>query len=120
MPCCDSDDCPSSRASNSTRWRQALWMALAINAGFFLIEIVAGVAAGSVSLQADALDFLGDTANYAVSLAVAGVALALGGRAPLGEGARNGGSRLWVFGFCPSNPLAGTSPPSPQRCVLPP
>jgi Co/Zn/Cd efflux system component len=32
----------------------------------FAGEIGAGVAAGSVSLQADALDFLGDAANYAV------------------------------------------------------
>ena len=45
------------------------WIALAVNAGMFLAEIVAGVAAGSASLQADALDFLGDAANYAISLA---------------------------------------------------
>ena len=31
----------------------------------FLVEIGAGVAAGSASLQADALDFFGDAANYA-------------------------------------------------------
>jgi Co/Zn/Cd efflux system component len=29
----------------------------------FTVEVMAGVAAGSASLQADALDFLGDTAN---------------------------------------------------------
>jgi hypothetical protein len=34
----------------------------------FLVEIGAGVAAGSASLQADALDFLGDAANYSISL----------------------------------------------------
>jgi Co/Zn/Cd efflux system component len=43
--------------------------------GMFLTEIVAGVIAGSVSLHADALDFLGDTFNYAISLAVLGLAL---------------------------------------------
>jgi hypothetical protein len=30
----------------------------------FAVEAGAGVAAGSASLQADALDFLGDAANY--------------------------------------------------------
>ena len=36
---------------------------------------VAGVAADSRALQADALDFLGDAANYAISLGVAAMAL---------------------------------------------
>jgi Co/Zn/Cd efflux system component len=49
-------------------FRRVLWTVLGINAVMFLIEIGAGVAAGSSSLQADALDFLGDTANYAISL----------------------------------------------------
>jgi len=33
------------------------------------------LAAGSASLQADALDFLGDAANYAISLFVVSMAL---------------------------------------------
>ena len=41
----------------------------------FGVEIVAGIAADSRALQADALDFLGDAANYAISLGVAGMAL---------------------------------------------
>jgi hypothetical protein len=41
----------------------------------FVAEILAGVAAGSASLQADALDFFGDAANYAISPGVAGMAL---------------------------------------------
>src|SRR3546814_12587413 len=57
------------------RWRRMLWIALAINLAMFLGEIVAGIASGSRSLQADALDFLGDSANYAISLGVAGMAL---------------------------------------------
>ena len=56
-------------------WRRVLWIALIINAGMFMVEIVAGVAAQSASLRADALDFLGDSANYAISLGVAGMAL---------------------------------------------
>ena len=37
----------------------------------FAVEIVAGVVSQSVSLRADALDFLGDAANYALALSAA-------------------------------------------------
>lgn len=70
----------------SPGWRRALWIALLLNAGMFLVEIVAGVAADSRALQADALDFLGDAANYAISLGVAGFALAWRARAALIKG----------------------------------
>ena len=76
MACCHDDHCASAPPPNSLSWRRALWIALVINAGFFLAEIVAGAAAGSTALQADALDFFGDAANYAISLGVAGMALA--------------------------------------------
>jgi Co/Zn/Cd efflux system component len=64
----------------------ALWIALVVNAGMFLAEIAAGVAAGSASLQADAIDFLGDAANYAISLGVAGMAITWRARAALLKG----------------------------------
>jgi Co/Zn/Cd efflux system component len=79
--CCHDDHCSSTKELNSPHWRRALWIALAINASMFVAEIVAGVAAGSASLQADAIDFLGDTANYAISLGVAGMALTWRARA---------------------------------------
>jgi len=47
-----------------------LWVVLGINAAMFVAELLFGVAAGSVSLQADALDFLGDAGNYGISLLV--------------------------------------------------
>jgi Co/Zn/Cd efflux system component len=73
--------------TNDPRWRRALWIALAINGAMFAIEIVAGIAGGSKALQADALDFFGDTANYAISLGVAGMALAWRARAAMLKGA---------------------------------
>lgn len=81
--------CASSNKGTSadTRWRRALWIALGVNAAMFAAEIVAGVAGGSKALQADALDFLGDSANYAISLGVAGMALAWRARAALLKGA---------------------------------
>src|SRR6266403_1130449 len=56
-------------------YRRVLWAVLAINAAMFAVEVIAGLAAGSAALQADALDFLGDAANYAISLFVVGMAL---------------------------------------------
>jgi Co/Zn/Cd efflux system component len=52
-----------------------LWIALVANAAMFLVEIVAALWSGSSALAADALDFLGDSANYALSLG----AIAAGG-----------------------------------------
>lgn len=57
------------------RYRRVLWAVLGINGAMFLIEVVAGLVAGSASLQADALDFLADAANYGLSLFVVGMAL---------------------------------------------
>jgi Co/Zn/Cd efflux system component len=50
--------------------RHVLWAVLALNAAMFVVEVVAGLAAGSAALQANALDFLGDAANYTISLLV--------------------------------------------------
>jgi Co/Zn/Cd efflux system component len=86
MTCCDADTCAGATPPNSASWRRALWIALAVNAGFCLTEIVAGAAAGSTALQADALDFFGDAANYAISLGVAGMALAWRARAAVVKG----------------------------------
>ena len=86
MACCHDDHCAANEPPNSPRWRQALWIALFINAGLFFAEIIAGVAAGSAALQADALDFFGDATNYAISLGVAGMALTWRARAALAKG----------------------------------
>lgn len=85
-------------------------MVLAINAAMFAIEVVAGIAAGSSALQADALDFLGDAANYGISLAVAGLALRYRAGAALAKGATMGLFGLWVFGNTAWNAIAGTLP----------
>ena len=61
------------RVTVAVGFRRVLWAALAINFTMFLIEGGAGIGSDSVSLQADALDFLGDSANYAISLFVLGL-----------------------------------------------
>jgi Co/Zn/Cd efflux system component len=87
-----------SKKLNEAAWRRVLWIALAINAVMFGVEIVAGVTAGSASLKADALDFLGDAANYAISLGVAGMALVWRARAAMAKGVSILLFGLWVLG----------------------
>ena len=95
---------------NDPRWRRVLWLALIANAAMFLVEIVAGVAADSRALQADALDFFGDAANYAISLGVAGMALAWRARAALLKAASMLAFGLWVLGYAIYGLVAGASP----------
>jgi Co/Zn/Cd efflux system component len=83
---------------------------LGINAAMFLIEVGAGLAAGSASLQADALDFLGDAANYAVSLFVVGMVLRYRAMAALAKGTTMGLFGLWIIGTVIWHVLHGTLP----------
>jgi Co/Zn/Cd efflux system component len=91
-------------------WRRALWIALGVNAAMFLTEIVAGVAAGSAALQADAIDFLGDSVTYAISLGVAGLALSWRARAALLKGWSLGGLSVAVLLTTAWHAFAGTLP----------
>ncbi|AQS89632.1 cobalt transporter [Gluconobacter albidus] len=114
MPCCHDSCCPSSvsplTGHEARRWRRALWIALIVNGGFFLTEIVAGVMAGSASLQADALDFFGDSANYAISLTVTGMALSWRSRAALLKGGTMLVFAVWVLGNTLWHARSGTLP----------
>ncbi len=67
-------------------YRRVLWAALVINAAMFGVELAVGLDAGSKSLLADAIDFLGDAANYGISLFVLGLALTWRARAALVKG----------------------------------
>ncbi len=91
-------------------YRRVLWAVLAINATMFVVEIGAGVAAGSASLQADALDFFGDAANYAISLTVVGMALRYRATAAMAKGATMGLFGLWIIGTAIWHALHGTLP----------
>lgn len=85
-------------AADDGRFRTALWIALAINAAMFAIEASAGLHAGSVSLQADSLDFFGDAANYALALFVLGRTLRWRATAALVKGATMAVFGVWILG----------------------
>ncbi|HWM42344.1 MAG TPA: cation transporter [Burkholderiales bacterium] len=67
--------CCGPNPARDISYRRVLWIALFANAAMFLVELAAAVFSGSSALAADAADFLGDSANYALSLG----AIALGG-----------------------------------------
>lgn len=94
----------------NSSYRRILWAVLAINLAMFLVEIGAGLAAGSASLQADALDFFGDAANYAISLMVVGMALRYRARAALAKGATMGLFGFWIIGTVIWHSIYGTLP----------
>ena len=76
----------------------------------FLVEMVAGAAADSRALQADALDFLGDAANYAISLGVSGMALTWRARTALIKGITILAFALGVMVWAILGMFAGTQP----------
>jgi len=94
--CCHHDHCQTARADGT--YRRVLWAVLAINAVMFGVEGTAGIISGSVALKADALDFLGDAANYGISLYVVGQAVHWRSRAALAKATVMGLVGLWVLG----------------------
>jgi len=66
---------PCGPADVMSVYRRVLWTVLIINAAMFGVEVISGVIAKSVALQADALDFLGDAANYGIAIFVLGHSL---------------------------------------------
>jgi len=105
--CCHHQDHPPARDDG---FRRVLWIALAVNAGMFLVEGVSGLLGDSVSLQADALDFFGDAANYGLALAVLGLTLTHRATAALIKGVSMGLFGLWVIGSTVYNLVAHTVP----------
>lgn len=107
--CCDHRDLPDPHRGRQA-YRRVLWAVLAINALMFMVEIGAGLAAGSAALQADALDFFGDAANYAISLFVVAMALRYRAMAALAKGATMGLFGLWVIATAVWHGVNGTLP----------
>lgn len=86
MSSCCSGGCSADTPPPDRRYRRVLWIALVVNAAMFIVELVAGWRSGSVSLLADAVDFLGDAGNYGLSLAALGMAAVWRSRTALVKG----------------------------------
>lgn len=107
---CCGGGCATPKPPVDRAYRRVVWAALVLNAGMFCLELAAGAAAGSASLQADAMDFLADAANYTISLLVLGLALRWRARAALLKGLSLGALGLWVAGQTAWNALHQTLP----------
>ncbi|NQV84893.1 MAG: cation transporter [Rhodospirillales bacterium] len=105
--CCDHDT-PKSPPIGA--YRRVLWVVLVINAAMFAVEIIAGVWGRSVALQADALDFLGDSATYAITLIVIGMSLRWRAGAAMLKGLAMTGFGCWVAGATIVHLMRGTVP----------
>lgn len=93
--CCS---CATTFDGRSVAYRRVLWIVIALNAAMFMVEVAAGYLARSQALQADALDFLGDAATYALTLLVIGRPAAWRSNAALFKGVSLGALALWVAG----------------------
>ncbi len=95
--CCDYDDIDQA-ALRVRSFRRALWLVLLINGVMFVAEFSSAFFAGSVALQADALDFLGDTITYGITLMAMGYSLRVRASAALFKGLSLGVLGIWVYG----------------------
>lgn len=59
-------------ATETAAQRRTLWVALALNATMFVVEVTAGVIANSAGLISDGLDMLADASAYAIALVAVG------------------------------------------------
>ena len=99
-------------------YRRRLWAVIAINAAMFLVEMSAGHLARSQALQADALDFLGDSLTYGISLAVLGASLKVRATAALAKGISLFVMGLWVAGSTLWKLYTGGVPDAPVMGVI--
>ena len=102
----------------SESYKRVLWVVIAINAVMFLIEISAGLAARSQALKADALDFLGDTATYSISLLVIGKSIQVRTNAALVKGVSLANFGLWVAGATLYRAWVGVLPEAPVMSIV--
>lgn len=96
--CCGHDNESVVFEGMSSAYRRALWAVILINGIMFVVEMTAGFGAGSMALKADALDFLADTATYALSFYVIGKAARVRASAALFKGISLAVMGVWVFG----------------------
>lgn len=107
---CQHETPAPSQIVNLVRYRKVLWIALGVNLAMFVVEVVAGVGSGSLSLLADAIDFAGDALNYGVSLAVLTTALAWRSRAAIAKAISMMGFGLFILGQAVCAMWHGTVP----------
>ena len=82
----------------SKAYIKILWVVIAINFAMFIIEMIASEISASMALSADALDFLGDSLTYAITLIAIGHSLRWRASAAMFKGITLALLGLWVLG----------------------
>ncbi|WP_420559234.1 cation transporter [Tepidicaulis sp.] len=106
------DDCCAAPTSGEIDkpFRRALWIALVLNGVMFAVELYSSFLGRSVALQADAMDFLADAANYSISLFVLGMSLRAKAMAAFIKAGTMSLFGLWVLGMALYRVLQGGAP----------
>ena len=81
----------------SRQYKTVLWVVIAINAVMFLVEMGASFTAKSMALRADALDFLGDSLTYSITLLAIGHSLHWRASAAMFKGLTLAAMGVWVL-----------------------
>lgn len=118
MSDCCSSGCTPLPPSRQHRFRRVLWIALVANAAMFFVEAGASLSAESTALLADAVDFLGDAANYGVSLLAIAAGALWPSRVALAKGWTMAGYGVVVLVVAASNILRGAAPEPSTMAVI--
>jgi Co/Zn/Cd efflux system component len=89
--------CEVSFDGTSNAFKKALWLVIAINGAMFMVEMMAGFMGRSMALKADALDFLGDTLTYGISMWAIGKSAMLRAKVAMLKGISLAGMGLFVL-----------------------
>lgn len=112
--CDHSEDLPI----NQPTFRRALWWVIAINAGMFVVEVLASWQSGSLALLSDSLDFAADAATYGISLAVLGASLSVRSWAAIAKGTSMGILGAWILAIAVIAAISGDVPDAPTMSVI--
>lgn len=83
--------------SKNSAFKRVLWISLILNFGMFFVEVIYGLLSGSLSLRADAIDFLGDGTNYFITLFILNSAIQTKAKFSLAKAIFMIGFGLWIL-----------------------
>lgn len=94
--CCE-NVCKVEINETNKSFKTVVWIALILNLSMFFVEVIFGVLSHSLSLKADAIDFLGDSANYFATLFILNSAIQTRAKISLLKAAFMFGFGAWVL-----------------------
>lgn len=110
MACECDDQVDSEAAARSPGYVRVLWLVVAMNAAMFVIGAVVTAASGSVSVQADLLDFLGDALATGIGLVLIRRSARTRAQVSLWQGVALGVLGLLALGSAVARAMSGNAP----------